>query len=64
LNVWSIAPGQRLSLVPGRQYLQLDGIKNSISTGDELHFDVSLSNGKALTVIARAKSAFDQIHGH
>ena len=63
LNVWSVAPGQRLTLMPGRQYLQLEGIKSSIVTGDELHFDVSLSNGKTLTVIAKAKSAFDQIHG-
>lgn len=63
-NPWLIPVGQVLVLKPERQYLQLTGLKNSLSTGDELQLEVSLSNGKKLVVIARAKSAFDQIHGH
>jgi copper(I)-binding protein len=63
-NPWLIPVGQVLVLKPERQYLQLTGLKNSLTTGDELQLEVSLSNGKKLVVIARAKSAFDQIHGH
>ena len=64
VNPWLILAHETLELKPANQHLQLTGLKNSLVTGDELQLDVSLSNGKKLLLIARAKSAFDQIHGH
>lgn len=63
-NPWLIPARHTLVLNPKKQYLQLTGLKNSLSTGDELQLEVSLSDGKKLLLIAQAKSAFDQIHGH
>ncbi len=64
VNPWLILAHETLELKPANQHLELTGLKNSLVTGDELQLDVSLSNGKKLLLIARAKSAFDQIHGH
>jgi copper(I)-binding protein len=64
VNPWLVPGHQTLRLNPANQHLQLTGLKNSLSTGDELHLEVSLSNGKKLLLITRAKSAFDQVHGH
>lgn len=64
VNPWLVPAHQKLVLNPAKQYLQLTGLKNSLSTGDELQLDVSLSDGKKLLLIAKARSAFDQIHGH
>ncbi|MES2676298.1 MAG: copper chaperone PCu(A)C [Pseudomonadota bacterium] len=64
VNPWLISTSHTLVLNSGKQYLQLTGLKNSLSTGDELQLEVSLSDGKKLLLIAQAKSAFDQIHGH
>ena len=63
-NPWTIPAGKSLALAPQQQYLQLIGLKNSLTTGDELQLEVSLSNGKKVIVIAKAKSAYDQIHNH
>jgi copper(I)-binding protein len=63
-NPWLIPPQQMLALNSDKQYLQLTGLKNSLSTGDQLQLDLYLSDGKKLLLIAQAKSAFDQIHGH
>ncbi|MES2823746.1 MAG: copper chaperone PCu(A)C [Pseudomonadota bacterium] len=63
-NPWLIPARHTLVLNPKKQYLQLTGLKNSLSTGDELQLEVSLSDGKKLLLIAQAKSAFDQNHGH
>lgn len=62
-NPWQISAHQTLSLKADKQYLRLSGLKNSLTTGDELQLEVTLSNGKKLLVIAKAKSAFDQLHG-
>lgn len=43
---WTIQAGKTLTLNPQHQYLQLIGLKNSLTTGDELQLEVSLSNGK------------------
>lgn len=63
-TAWDIAPGQTLHLKPGQQYLQLEGLKGAMVTGDQLHFEVSFGDGKKILVTALAQSAFDQIHGH
>ena len=63
-NAWTIAAHQTLVLNPTSQHLQLSGLKSSLRTGDELQLELSLSTGKKLLVIAKAKSAFDQTHGH
>lgn len=55
---------QTLSLKPDGPYLQINGIKSGLSTGDELHLVLKLSNGRSIEVIALAKSAYDQVHGH
>lgn len=62
LDAWKIPAGKTLVLTPGRQYLQLNGLKNSLTTGDELQLEVSLNNGKTLIVLAKVKSAYDQHH--
>ena len=53
-----------LTLNPKGSFLQINDLKSKLSTGDELHLTVSLSNGQKLQIIAVAKSAYDQIHGH
>jgi|GEM_PF-2787351 len=63
-DVWQLRAGQRLVLQPKQQYLRLKGLKNSLTTGDELQLEISLSNGQRIPLIARAKSAFDQRHDH
>lgn len=63
-NPWLIPAGKKLFLNPKNQYLQLNGLRSSLQTGDELQLEVRLSNGKHLLVIAHAKSAFDQPHSH
>ena len=63
-NPWTIPADKTLALNPQHQYLQLIGLKNSLTTGDELQLEVSLSNGKKLLVVATAKSEYDQRHSH
>ena len=63
-SLWLIPAGKLLVLDPKHQYIQLTGLKNSLTTGDELQLEISLSNGKKLIVIARAKSAYDQAHSN
>ncbi|MFO1388099.1 copper chaperone PCu(A)C [Cellvibrio sp.] len=55
---------QSVALKSSGRYLQINGLKGKLSTGDELHLIVSLSNGRSIDVIALAKSAYDQMHGH
>jgi copper(I)-binding protein len=61
-NPWVTLAFQTLVLNPKNQYLQLTGLKTRLATGDELELTLTLSNGKKLTVIAQAKSAYDQRH--
>jgi|GEM_PF-686957 len=63
-NHWLIPAGKTLVLHPNKQYLQLNGLRNSLRTGDELQLEVRLSDGQQLLVVAQAKSAFDQPHSH
>ena len=55
---------QSVTLKSGGPYLQINGLKGRLSTGDELHLRVNLSNGRSLELVALAKSAYDQVHGH
>lgn len=55
---------QSVALKSSGRYLQINDLKTKLSTGDELHLVVSLSNGQKLQLIALAKSAYDQVHGH
>ena len=55
---------ESLALKPKGSFLQVNDLKSRLSTGDELHLTVSLSNGQKLHIIAVAKSAYDQTHGH
>lgn len=55
---------QSVALKASGRYLQINDLKGRLTTGDELHLDVSLSNGQKLVLVARAKSAYDQTHGH
>lgn len=54
---------QSIALKSSGQYLQINELKTKLSTGDELHLTVSLSNGKKLQLILLAKSAYDEVHG-
>lgn len=54
---------QTVALKSSGRYVQINDLKTRLSTGDELHLEVSLSNGQKLQVIALAKSAYDQVHG-
>jgi copper(I)-binding protein len=55
---------ETLTLKPNSSFLQMNELKNPLKTGDELHLILSLSNGQKLQIVAVAKSAYDQIHGH
>lgn len=55
---------QSVALKSSGRYLQINDLKTKLSTGDELQLVVSLSNGQKLQLIALAKSAYDQVHGH
>lgn len=55
---------QSVALKSSGRYLQINDLKTKLSTGDELHLVVSLGNGQKLQLIALAKSAYDQVHGH
>ncbi|RYY76013.1 MAG: copper chaperone PCu(A)C [Gammaproteobacteria bacterium] len=61
---WIVAAHDSLVLNPKGNFLQINDLKARLSTGDELHLSVSLSNGQQLQFTALAKSAYDQIHGH
>lgn len=61
---WVVPAHGSLSLKPGGNFLQINDLKNKLTTGDELHLTLSLSNGQKLQIIALAKSAYDQTHGH
>lgn len=52
-----------VTLKSSGRYLQINELKTVLTTGDELHLLVSLSNGKQLQIIALAKSAYDEVHG-
>ena len=54
---------QSIALKGSGQYLQINELKTKLSTGDELHLTVSLSNGKKLQLMLLAKSAYDEVHG-
>ncbi len=54
---------QSVALKSSGRYVQINDLKTRLSTGDELHLEVSLSKGQKLHVIALAKSAYDQVHG-
>lgn len=54
---------QSVALKSSGQYIQINELKSKLSTGDELHLTVSLSNGKKLQLMLVAKSAYDEIHG-
>jgi copper(I)-binding protein len=55
---------ESLTLKPKGAFLQINDLKSRLSTGDELHLSISLSNGQKLHIIAVVKSAYDQTHGH
>ncbi|GGY67754.1 hypothetical protein GCM10011613_09940 [Cellvibrio zantedeschiae] len=55
---------QSVALKSSGRYVEINDLKAKLSTGDELHLLVSLSNGQKLQLVARAKSAYDQVHGH
>jgi len=55
---------QSVALKSNGHYIQINELKNRLTTGDELQLVVSLSNGQKLQVVALAKSAYDQMHGH
>jgi copper(I)-binding protein len=60
-----VIPAQEsLTLKPKGFFLQINDLKAKLNTGDELHLSITLSNGQKLQIIALAKSAYDQIHGH
>ncbi len=60
----AIPAHQSVALKASGRYLQINDLKTRLTTGDELHLEVSLSNGQKLQLIARAKSAYDQVHGY
>ena len=53
---------QSVALKSSGRYVQINELKTRLSTGDELHLEVSLSNGQKLHIVALAKSAYDQVH--
>lgn len=53
---------QSVALKSSGRYVQINELKTRLSTGDELHLEVSLSNGQKLHIVAVAKSAYDQVH--
>ena len=53
---------QSVALKASGRYVQINDLKTRLSTGDELHLEVSLSNGQKLPIIAVAQSAYDQVH--
>lgn len=53
---------QSVALKASGRYLKINGLKNRLTTGDELHLVLSLSNGRSVVVVALAKSAYDQMH--
>ncbi len=55
---------ESVTLTPKGSFLQINDLKAKLNTGDELQLSVSLSNGQRLQIIAVAKSAYDQTHGH
>jgi len=63
-NTLLIPAHQSVALKSSGRYVQINDLKTKLSTGDELHLVVSLSNGQKLQLIALAKSAYDQAHGH
>lgn len=54
---------QSVALKSSGRYVQINELTTRLSTGDELHLEVSLSNGQKLHIVALAKSAYDQVHG-
>ena len=63
-NPWTIGVNQSLVLDGKTRYLQLKGLKQSIGTGDEIQFELGFSDGSNMLLMAKARSAYDQIHGH
>ena len=63
-NTLLIPAHQSVALKSSGRYVQINDLKTKLSTGDELHLVVSLSNGQKLQLIALAKSAYDEVHGH
>ncbi|RZA06612.1 MAG: copper chaperone PCu(A)C [Moraxellaceae bacterium] len=63
-NSLLIPAHQSVALKSSGRYVQINDLKIRLTTGDELHLVVSLSNGQKLELIALAKSAYDQIHSH
>jgi copper(I)-binding protein len=61
-NSWALPAKQSLVLKSSGRYVQITDLKTRLSTGDELHLEVSLSNGQTLHIVALAKSAYDQVH--
>ena len=55
---------ESFTLNPNGSFLQINDLKTKLNTGDELQLSVSLSNGQRLQIVAVAKSAYDQTHGH
>jgi len=55
---------QSVALKSSGRYIQINDLKTRLSTGDELHLVISLSNGQKLRLVALAKSAYDQVHSH
>ncbi len=53
---------QSVALKSSGRYVRINELKTRLSTGDELHLEVSLSNGQKLYIVALAKSAYDQVH--
>ncbi len=53
---------QSVALKSSGRYVQINELKTRLSTGDELHLELSLSNGQTLHIVAVAKSAYDQVH--
>jgi copper(I)-binding protein len=64
VNPWAIAVNQSLVLDGKARYLQVKGLKHNISTGDEIEFELGFSDGSSMLMVAKARSAYDQIHGH
>ncbi len=63
-NFWTMSPHQQLTLDGKVHYIQLIGLKQSISSGDELLFELGFSDSSHLLLVAKARSAYDQVHGH
>jgi copper(I)-binding protein len=61
---WIIPAHESLTLKPNGSFLQINDLKTKLNTGDELQLTISLNNGRRLQIIAVAKSAYDQTHGH